>query len=152
VLAVDTSTDARYDGCEDSAQVFVRNAAGVIGSIGLSWTLASSDPAFLHVHGTRGTIDVGWQGSWYRRRGEQPAAFGKGYDKNAAFDAQLDNFARAVSGAGSAAVAKSDAVASVQAIDAAYASIATNGWIEVDPRRVTPFEDLVMEPRAGFAL
>jgi predicted dehydrogenase len=140
VLAVDTSNDPRYDGCDDSANLFVRNSSGVTGAINLSWTLASTDPAYLRIHGTGGAIDVGWQGSWYRLRGKAPVQFGNGYDKVAAFDAQLDNFGCAISGTGSPIIGRADAIASVQVIDAAYASIQRRSWCDVEGRHAAPLE------------
>jgi predicted dehydrogenase len=141
--AVDVSADSRYNGCDDSVHLFVRSAAGIIGSIELSWTLATNDPSFLRIHGTAGTIDVGWRGSAYRLGGAAPVPFGAGYDKHEAFAAQVENFAGAIAGRNAPAIDRADAVASVEVIDAAYNSLWKNGWTAVEVHRLTPFERLV---------
>lgn len=133
--AVDTSTDARYAECDDSANLFVRSAAGTIGSITLSWSLATSDPAFLRIHGSAGVIEIGWRESTYRLAGKPPVAFGSGYDKGAAFRAQIADFADAIAGRRPASVSPADAIASVETIDAAYSSLWKNSWSSVAARR-----------------
>lgn len=141
--AVDTSVDARYESCEDTASLFVRSADGVIGSILLSWTLPAGTPWFLRVHGMQGTIEVGWRSSLLARSGEAPVAFGTGYDKTAAFTAQVDDFAAAIAGVHPPAVERDDAIATVEVIDAAYDSLRQNAWSRVQRARLTPFERLV---------
>jgi predicted dehydrogenase len=143
VFAVDTSIDPRYDGCDDSASVFVRSAGGVIGSVALSWSLPAHSPVFVRIHGSCGTIDVGWSESSYICTGGERVVFGRGYEKIAAFAAQIDNFAGAIAGRNRPALERDDAIASVEVIDAAYESLRKNTWSGVQVRRLTPFEKLV---------
>jgi len=141
--AVDTSTHGRYDRCDDSANVFVRNAAGVVGVIALSWTVDAPGTPFLRVFGTEGRIDVGWRDASYTRFGDEPISFGDGYDKLRTFRAQIANFIRAMRGEEVISVSREDAVASVEVIDAAYDSMRKNLWSLVEVRRLTPFEKLI---------
>ncbi len=114
---------------EDTAKMFVRSKAGVLGSIDLSWSVSKELPYFIAVYGSSGAILVGWRESKYRRAGDQEwSVFGQGYDKLDAFKRQLDNFAGAVRGEESLVVTPEDALASVQVIEAAYRSLARGGW------------------------
>jgi predicted dehydrogenase len=146
--AVDTSADVRYCDCDDSANLFVRSASGIIGTISLSWSLGTSDPSFLRIHGSAGVIDVGWRGSAYRLCGKEAVAFGFGYDKGAAFRAQIDDFAEAIAGFHPPAVRPADAISSVETIDAAYASMWKNTWTTIELRRSAPVPQLTARERA----
>jgi predicted dehydrogenase len=114
---------------EDTAKMFVRSAAGVLGSIDLSWSVSKELPYFIAVYGSQGTILVGWRESKYRRAGDADwTVFGGGYDKFAAFRGQIENFAGVVRGEESLVVTPEDALASVQLIEAAYRSLARGAW------------------------
>jgi predicted dehydrogenase len=114
---------------EDTAKMFVTSRTGVLGSIDLSWSVSKELPYFIAIYGSGGTILVGWRESKYRRTGDAEwTVFGNGYDKFAAFQGQLENFARAVHGREPLRVTPSDALASVQVIEAAYRSMARGGW------------------------
>ena len=60
--------------------------------------------------------------------------FGKGYDKLACLRAQFANFVEVVQGPGSPRITSEDALASVQVIEAAYASAAQSHWVSVDTK------------------
>ncbi|MGD0474288.1 MAG: Gfo/Idh/MocA family oxidoreductase [Candidatus Velthaea sp.] len=141
--AVDTSTDSRYDGCDESASLFVRNAAGIVGAIGLSWSFAAPDGTFLRILGTEGRIEVGWAGAACTRGEGEAVNFGTGYDKLRSLAAQIENFIAAVRGEAPPAVSREDAIASVEVIDAAYDSVRRSAWSAVELRRLTPFERLI---------
>jgi predicted dehydrogenase len=114
---------------EDTAKMFVRSAAGVLGSIDLSWSVSKELPYFIAVYGSEGTILVGWRESKFRRAGDADwTVFGAGYDKFAAFRGQIENFAGVVRGEESLVVTPEDALASVQVIEAAYRSLARGAW------------------------
>ncbi len=137
-LAIDMSADLRYGDCEDSVHLFVRSATDTIGLILLSWSVGTTDPTFLRIYGSAGTIDIGWRESTITFATKPAAAFGKGYDKRAAFCAQIDDFAGAIKGECEPAISAADAIASVDVIDAAYASLCKNAWTPVAARRVLP--------------
>jgi predicted dehydrogenase len=114
---------------EDTAKMFVRSAAGVLGSIDLSWSVSKELPYFIAVYGSQGTILVGWRESKFRRAGDADwTVFGSGYDKFAAFRGQIENFAGVVRGEEALVVTPEDALASVQVIEAAYRSLARGAW------------------------
>ena len=129
---------------EDTVHVFVRNDRGVVGTSDLSWSIDKGLSTYLRLYGSQGTILVGWTESKYRRRGQSEwRVFGTGYDKTAAFTNQLVNFCGAISGKVELLVTPRDALASVQVISAAYASLERSRWQDVSP----PIEGIVTAAR-----
>jgi predicted dehydrogenase len=123
---------------EDTAKMFVRSRAGVLASIDLSWSVNKEIPYFIAVYGSKGAILVGWRESKYRLTGDKDwTVYGSGYDKVAAFQRQLENFAGAVRGEEELVVTPADALASVQVIEGAYRSLARGSW---EPIRETERE------------
>ncbi|MEZ6092981.1 MAG: Gfo/Idh/MocA family oxidoreductase [Pirellulaceae bacterium] len=117
---------------EDTVNVFARTADGVIGSIDLSWSLSKQTPFFISVYGTLGTLQVGWRESQFKLQGESEwTRFGNGYNKIQAFVNQILNFAKAIRGEESLIVNADEALASVAAVDTAYASLAAEEWTPV---------------------
>ncbi len=121
---------------EDTVRIYVRSAGGVLGSIDLSWSINKEQDAFLTIHGSTGTLQVGWKESKYRLyRNADWVVFGKGYDKVQAFRSQLTNFARAVRGEEKLLITSDDALASVEVVKAAYRSMGRPHWTVVPNRR-----------------
>src|SRR6266478_709416 len=122
---------------EDTVRIFVHSASGVMGSIDLSWSLSKELDSYLNIYGSRGTIAVGWRHSKYRQSSSSDwIVFGKGYDKVQAFRSQIENFARAIQGREMLLITAEDALASVEAIEAAYNSLRRVHWTAV--RRGVP--------------
>jgi predicted dehydrogenase len=118
---------------EDTAQMFIRSADGVCGTIDLSWSIDMQADRFISIYGSRGTINVGWHGSKYRlESGADWITFGNGYDKIEAMRAQVQNFCGALQGREQLLITAEDAVASVAVIEAAYASLDCSGWVPVN--------------------
>src|SRR5439155_773894 len=123
--------------CEKPFTIDVQSASGVMGSIDLSWSLNKELDSYLNIYGSRGTIAVGWKGSKYRQSSSSDwIVFGKGYDKVQAFRSQINNFARAIQGREMLLITAEDALASVEAIEAAYNSLRRVHWTAV--RRGVP--------------
>lgn len=117
---------------EDTIRIYVRSAGGVLGSIDLSWSLNKEQDAYLTLHGSAGTLVVGWKESKYRLHdAPEWTVFGKGYDKVQAFRSQLTNFARAVRGQEQLLITGEDALASVEVVSAAYRSLRKPQWTSV---------------------
>jgi len=114
---------------EDTAHVSLRTVDGVTGTIDLSWSITKERESYVDVYGTEGMLSVGWRGSRYRQnRATAWVPFGKGYDKLGAFAAQLRDFVACARGRGSPLITGEDALASVLAIETAYASAAAGCW------------------------
>ena len=117
---------------EDTVRIFVHSVSGVMGSIDLSWSLNKELDSYLNIYGSHGTIAVGWKESKYRQSSSSDwIVFGKGYDKVQAFRSQIDNFARAILGKEMLLITAEDALASVEAIEAAYNSLRRVHWTAV---------------------
>ena len=130
---------------EDTARVFVRSAAGVMGSVDLSWSLNKGLDWFLNIYGSQGTVQVGWQESKYRQASNKEwVVFGKGYNKLQAFRSQITNFAKAIRKEEPLLITWEDAIASVDVIEAAYRSLREAPWTGVAGRAVT---DLTRTPK-----
>jgi predicted dehydrogenase len=122
---------------EDTVRIFVHSVGGVMGSIDLSWSLNKELDSYINIYGSHGTISVGWKESKYRQSSSSDwIVFGKGYNKVQAFRSQIDNFARAILGTEMPLITAEDALASVEAIEAAYNSLRRVHWTAV--RRGAP--------------
>lgn len=118
---------------EETVSIFMRSESGVMGSIDLSWTINKQLDYFIKLHGSKGIITVGWQKSEYKINGDDPIRFGDGYDKNGAFVGQIENFCAAMRGDEAVVVTPEAAVASVAAIEQAYAALSRNTWVPISP-------------------
>ncbi len=120
---------------EDTARLLFTSRAGALGSIDLSWSLHKETEAYVRIHGTSGTLEIGWQRSRWKRTGGAWLTFGSGYDKVAAFAAQLTNFLASIRGTQPPVIDDADARASVVVIDCAYRAAAEERWIAVPEAR-----------------
>lgn len=118
---------------EDTAHLLVRSAAGVNGSIDLSWSINKELDWYVKIFGSRGAINIGWKQSRIKRAGGEWEVFGTGYDKVQAFTAQVTNVAKAVRGEEALLITADDAIASVEVIEAAYRSMRAAPWTGVEP-------------------
>ncbi len=117
---------------EDTARVQFRTERGVMGTIDLSWSLNKDSESYISVHGSSGTLHVGWAGSRYRQDGNSNwVSFGTGYKKVDAFKSQLENFLGWIRGVEVPRITGADALASVQVIEAAYAAATRDNWLAV---------------------
>ncbi|HEY8297479.1 MAG TPA: Gfo/Idh/MocA family oxidoreductase [Candidatus Baltobacteraceae bacterium] len=117
---------------EDTATVCARFGAGGVATADLSWSLDKRLTQYLRICGDDGAIELGWAGSRMKTAADsQWVEFGSGYAKMRAFVGVIENFAGAIRGENALEVTAADALASVEAVDAAYASLRFNMWIEV---------------------
>jgi len=120
---------------EDTARLFVRSKQETIGSIDLSWNMQKETEWFLTIYGSLGTIQIGWKQSRYKTHARPEwIVYGQGYNKLHAFQNQLSNFAGAIREDEPLRVTDCDAVASVEAIEAAYLSLRASRWAALQPR------------------
>jgi predicted dehydrogenase len=117
---------------EDTVRIFARSAGGVMGSIDLSWSINKELGSYLNIYGSHGTVCVGWAESKYRQSSSRDwVVFGKGYNKVQAFRSQIENVARSIRGEDLLRTTGEDALASVEAIEAAYLSLRQQHWVTV---------------------
>jgi predicted dehydrogenase len=117
---------------EETVHVFVRSESGVLGTVDLSWVINKELESYLRIYGSEGTISVGWKESKFLLSGNREwKVFGKGYNKVQAFRSQIENFAKAIRGEEMLLLSLDDALASVQVIESAYASLHDSRWISI---------------------
>lgn len=117
---------------EDTVRIFVVSQSGVMGNIDLSWSINKELDSYLNIYGSHGTISVGWKESRFRQASSRDwIVFGQGYDKVQAFRSQLNNFARTILGEENLLITAEDGQASVEVIEACYASLREAHWTAV---------------------
>jgi predicted dehydrogenase len=123
---------------EDTGVMLSETINGAVATIAVSWAMAPNTPSYVTVHGTAGTVEVGWSGSRSRSGidGEW-IPFGDGYSKFDALRANVENFAAARLGMEEMRISRADALASVTVIAATYRAINEGVWIEVDEPQIT---------------
>ncbi|MFY9779113.1 MAG: Gfo/Idh/MocA family oxidoreductase [Candidatus Baltobacteraceae bacterium] len=123
---------------EDDAQLLARFTYGAFARVELSWARPAVSPYFVQIVGSQGRALIGWKESKYRlepSREWQP--LGTGYDKLAAFERQYENLVDVIAGRAAIEVGREDALSSVQAIAAGYASLRNGGWMSVDGKKAS---------------
>ena len=123
---------------EETVRMNIKTTCNVLATVELSWSIQKPIPSYISVYGSAGMLEVGWKGSRYRRNKDNDwTNFGLGYDKMRAFQSQIENFAKAVHGQEALLLQPEDALASVSAIEAAYAAMQQNNWQPVAiPKKV----------------
>jgi predicted dehydrogenase len=117
---------------EDTVHATIRAHSGATGRIDLSWSINKQCDDYIAIYGSKGTLRVGWKGSFYRQDGSSEwVQFGHGYSKVQAFRAQLENFSAAVQGIEPLVIDANDAVASVDVIQSGYQAMAQHSWVSI---------------------
>jgi len=119
-------------GVEDSATVLVAAGRGLVGRIDLSWSLQTGRETYVTIYGSRGTIEVGWRGSRLKVAGKPPREIGPGYDKNVAHRLMMEAFMGVVAGERQPWISPGEGLRTVAAVEAAYQSLRSGGWVPVD--------------------
>ena len=117
---------------EDTAQMLLCHSDGAMGTVAVSWSIEKATDVYFGIYGSEGAVEIGWKASRYREgAGPGWVPFGSGYDKITAMREQVLNFCRALQGSEPLLITATDAIASVDVIAAAYASIAEGRRIDV---------------------
>jgi predicted dehydrogenase len=117
---------------EDTVRIFAKSHSGVMGNIDLSWSINKELDYYLRIYGSNGTMSIGWKESKYRlSAGQDWVVFGQGYNKVQSFQSQIENFSKAILNQEPLLIAVEDAIASVEAIEAAYQSLNQNHWTPI---------------------
>lgn len=120
---------------EDTARIHAKTSDGVLAAMDLSWSFHKQSPWYVSIYGTRGTALVGWSESKYKRDSDTEwTVFGNGYNKVQAFTDQINNFGNAIRGIEPLLITSDDAIASVEAVEAAYESIRHDAWVLLGPK------------------
>ena len=117
---------------EDTIRLYFRTKSNVLGAIDLSWSIHKEQESYIDICGTKGVLSIGWKCSKYKLYDKRRwVTFGNGYDKLSAFSAQIRNFVGTIRGSEIPCINGTDALESVEVIEAAYKSINMNKWVEV---------------------
>jgi predicted dehydrogenase len=117
---------------EDTVHATIRAQSGATGRIDLSWSINKQCDDYIAIYGSKGTLRVGWKGSYYRQDGSLSwIQFGQGYNKVQAFRDQIENFSAAVQGLETLVIDGNDAVASVDVIQSGYQAMAQHSWVPI---------------------
>jgi predicted dehydrogenase len=122
---------------EDSATLQVWAGEGVVGRVDLSWSLAPPRDSYLVVHGSRGSIEIGWQGARLKRVGQEWREIGGPYDKLGAHRAMDGRFVASIDNGSEPWISASECLQTVAAVDAAYRSLesGTTEWVAIQGTR-----------------
>lgn len=124
---------------EDTASLSFITENNLVGNIYLSWTVHVDQGGYVNVHGTDGSLSVGWQESKYQHNGHPEwIRFGVGYNKIDAFKGQVVNFMDAIRGVAQPIITMQDAICSVEVIEAAYKSMQERNWTTVEKHSSSP--------------
>lgn len=118
---------------EESAILALRTRGGLSATSLLSWHADTRRPWYLAVHGTAGSVEVGWAETRARINGGDWRRIAAGYAKADCFAALLRDFVGAARGEHPPAVTADDALAAVEAVDASHRSLNRSSWCEVRP-------------------
>ncbi len=117
---------------EDTARILFESIGGGSGLIDLSWSLDKRCDWYARVTGSNGTLQLRWQGSRYRKHGDDEwTAFGTGYSKIGAFTNQLQHFADVVRGTTEPRSTVQDGFEANRVIDACYRSAMGGCWVSL---------------------
>lgn len=117
---------------EDTVHATIRAESGATGRIDLSWSINKQCDDYIALYGSKGTLRVGWKGSYYRQEGSSAwVQFGQGYNKVQAFRDQIENFSASVQGLEALVIDVDDAVASVDVIQSGYQAMAEDNWVPI---------------------
>jgi predicted dehydrogenase len=122
---------------EDSAVLQVWAGDGVVGRVDLSWSLAPPRDSYLVVHGSRGSIEVAWQGARLKRVGQEWRSIGGPYDKIGAHRAMHQRFVASIDNGSEPWISASECLQVVAAVDAAYRSLESGSteWVAIQGPR-----------------
>ncbi|MEA3503329.1 MAG: hypothetical protein U9R47_11170, partial [Actinomycetota bacterium] len=112
---------------------------------------APNNESFVVIHGTAGTIEIGWSRSMHRGvDGGDWVYFGHGYSKMEALRANVEDFAVACRGREVMRISTAEILASVAVIEGAYRAINSGQWIEIEQSEALASPDLAPSAsRAG---
>jgi predicted dehydrogenase len=119
---------------EDGATVQVRAGDGVVGKADVSWSLSTGRNSYVKVHGSLGTVEVGWQETRVKYLGKDWEKIGGAYDKIDAHRRMQTCFVETSqsNGATSPWISTVECLRTVAAVEAAYRSVHSGGWEWVD--------------------
>ena len=88
---------------------------------------------YVTLHGTEGSLSIGWKRSQYLVRNQQDwIIYGTGYSKREAFIKQHRHFVDCIRRLADPIISTEDGVRSINIISAAYQSMSENKWTRIE--------------------
>lgn len=117
---------------EDSATMLARTAGGALAQVDVTWSFRRLSQVYCAVHGTAGTVEIGWQGARAVTASRpEEHSFGSGYRKIDSLRNNLSAVLDAIAADEPPPVSHEDMIASAAVIDAGYASVRQARWVDV---------------------
>lgn len=120
-------------GVEDSALVVFTTECGVAGNVTLSWSLSNNSGVYFSIHGSKGSLDLGYRESWLRVDGEAPVRIAGESCTHTAYRRMVTNFREFCLTGDDQWIAPADIVAGATVMESAYKSLQTGRWSRVTP-------------------
>jgi len=133
-IRVEKAQPLRSQVVEDTVRIDMRTISGVIGTTQLSGKTKNPCDDYIRIYGTGGTLCIGWKSSMYRLNDNVDwIKFGEGYSTPKALNRQMGNYLNAVTHNGIPETTAEDGRESARAMEAAYRSLSTGCWINLQP-------------------
>ena len=117
---------------EDQVMSFVAVGKQIRGQIVTSWSMRAASDFFLTVHGSKGTLALGWKASFVQRNGEDPVHIFNECAMDAAYRRMMCEFRDHVQERTEPWMTEEDTLALSATIDAAYRSLTSGRAVAVD--------------------
>jgi predicted dehydrogenase len=117
---------------EDQVMSFVTAGSNIRGQIVTSWSMRPASDFFLTVHGSKGTLALGWKASFVQRNGEDPVHIFNECAMDAAYRRMMSEFRNQVQQRAEPWMTEEDTLALSATIDAAYRSLTSGRVVTID--------------------
>ena len=117
---------------EDQVMIFVTAGKQIRGQIVTSWSMRPASDFFLTVHGSKGTLALGWKASFVQRNGEDPVHIFNECAMDAAYRRMMCEFRDQVIQRTAPWMTEDDILSVSATIDAAYRSLTSGRAVMVD--------------------
>ena len=110
---------------EDQVIAFVSVGVALRGQVVLSWSMRSATDFFLTVHGTRGSLALGWKASFIQQHGQDPVHVFNACSVESSYRKMMEDFRDIVNQRAPLWMTDEDTLGTQAAIDAAYRSLSS---------------------------
>ena len=117
---------------EDQVMSFLTVGNQIRGQIVTSWSMRSASDFFLTVHGSKGTLALGWKASFVQRNGEDPVHIFNECAMDAAYRRMMCEFRDQVRQRSEPWMSEEDSLALSAAVDSAYRSLTSGRPVAVE--------------------
>ena len=117
---------------EDQVMSFLTAGNQARGQIVTSWSMRAASDFFLTVHGSKGTLALGWKASFVQRNGEDPVHIFNECAMDAAYRRMMSEFRDQIQQRADPWMTEEDSLAVSATIDAAHRSLTSGRVLTVE--------------------